>query len=194
MLLVATGVLVFNDSIKLREAQVMLKDNIKNLRKEKGLSQEELAIKLNVVRQTVSKWERGLSVPDSSMLISLAEELDTSVNVLLGESVEDKTLNDDVDIKAIAERLEVINLQLARRSEMKIKLVRWILILLCIVIVAVFIAFEIMQSDYLEWDFNNPELAVAGTLLHGFEFVFVRIAPFAFIASVIGIVFTYKRR
>lgn len=194
MLLVATGVLVFNDSIKLREAQVMLKDNIKNLRKEKGLSQEELAIKLNVVRQTVSKWERGLSVPDSSMLISLAEELDTSVNVLLSESVEDKTLNDDVDIKTIAERLEVINLQLARRSEMKIKLVRWILILLCIVIVAVFIAFEIMQSDYLEWDFNNPELAVAGTLLHGFEFVFVRIAPFAFIASVIGIVFTYKRR
>ena len=194
MLLVATGVLVFNDSIKLREAQVMLKDNIKNLRKEKGLSQEELAIKLNVVRQTVSKWERGLSVPDSSMLISLAEELDTSVNVLLGESIEEKTLNDDVDIKTIAERLEVINLQLARKSEMKIKLVRWILILLCIVIVAVFIAFEIMQSDYLEWDFNNPELAVAGTLLHGFEFVFVRIAPFAFIASVIGIVFTYKRR
>ena len=194
MLLVATGVLVFNDSIKLKEAQVMLKDNIKNLRKEKGLSQEELAIKLNVVRQTVSKWERGLSVPDSSMLISLAEELGTSVNVLLGESVEDKTLNDDVDIKTIAERLEVINLQLARRSEMKIKLVRWILILLCIVIVAVFIAFGIMQSDYLEWDFNNPELAVAGTLLHGFEFVFVRIAPFAFIASVIGIVFTYKRR
>ena len=194
MLLVATGVLVFNDSIKLKEAQVMLKDNIKNLRKEKGLSQEELAIKLNVVRQTVSKWERGLSVLDSSMLITLAEELGTSVNVLLGESVEDKTLNDDVDIKTIAERLEVINLQLARRSEMKIKLVRWILILLCIVIVAVFIAFEIMQSDYLEWDFNNPELAVAGTLLHGFEFVFVRIAPFAFIASVIGIVFTYKRR
>lgn len=172
----------------------MLKDNIKNLRKEKGLSQEELAIKLNVVRQTVSKWERGLSVPDSSMLITLAEELGTSVNVLLGESVEDETLNDDVDIKTIAERLEVINLQLARRSEMKIKLVRWILILLCIVIVAVFIAFGIMQSDYLEWDFNNPELAVAGTLLHGFEFVFVRIAPFAFIASVIGIVFTYKRR
>ena len=172
----------------------MLKDNIKNLRKEKGLSQEELAIKLNVVRQTVSKWERGLSVPDSSMLISLAEELGTSVNVLLGESVEDKTLKDDVDIKTIAERLEVINLQLARRSEMKIKLVRWILILLCIVIVAVFIAFGIMQSDYLGWNFNNSELAVAGTLLHGFEFVFVRIAPFTFIASVIGIVFTYKRR
>ena len=172
----------------------MLKDNIKNLRKEKGLSQEELAIKLNVVRQTVSKWERGLSVPDSSMLISLAEELDTSVNVLLGESVEEKTPNNEADIKAIAERLEVINLQLARKSEMKIKTIRWILIVLCIVIVAIFIAFGIMQSDNLGWNFNNPELAVAGTLLHGFEFVFVRIAPFVFVASVIGIVFTYKRR
>ena len=63
----------------------MLNENIKNLRKAKGLSQEELAIKLNVVRQTVSKWENGLSVPDSSMLISLADALDTSVSELLGE-------------------------------------------------------------------------------------------------------------
>ena len=50
----------------------MLNKNIKNLRKNKGLSQEELAIKLHVVRQTVSKWENGLSVPDSEMLIALA--------------------------------------------------------------------------------------------------------------------------
>ena len=64
----------------------MLSDNIKRIRKSKGLSQEELAIKLNVVRQTVSKWENGLSVPDSDMLITLADELDTSVNVLLGET------------------------------------------------------------------------------------------------------------
>ena len=62
----------------------MLNENIKNLRKAKGISQEELAVRLNVVRQTVSKWERGISVPDSGMLISLAEELDTSVSVLLG--------------------------------------------------------------------------------------------------------------
>jgi len=57
----------------------MLNENIKKLRQAKGLSQEELAIKLNVVRQTISKWEDGLSVPDSSMLITLADELDTSV-------------------------------------------------------------------------------------------------------------------
>ena len=65
----------------------MLNENIKRIRKSKGLSQEELAIKLNVVRQTVSKWENGLSAPDSDMLITLADELDTSVNVLLGETV-----------------------------------------------------------------------------------------------------------
>ena len=58
----------------------MLSDNIRNIRKRKGISQEELAIKLNVVRQTVSKWEKGLSVPGSEMLIKLAEKLDTTVN------------------------------------------------------------------------------------------------------------------
>ena len=81
----AMAVLIFNGCIKTKEAQVMLNENIRNLRKSKGLTQEELAIKLNVVRQTISKWEKGLSVPDSSMIISLAEELDTSVSTLLGE-------------------------------------------------------------------------------------------------------------
>ena len=85
----ATAVLIFNSCIKTKEAQVMLNENIRNLRKAKGISQEELAIKLNVVRQTVSKWEKGLSVPDSSMLISLAEELDTSVSTLLGETIQE---------------------------------------------------------------------------------------------------------
>ena len=49
----------------------MLNENIKAIRKEKGLSQQELAVKLNVVRQTISKWEQGLSVPDSEMLMVL---------------------------------------------------------------------------------------------------------------------------
>ena len=65
----------------------MLNENIKAIRKSKGLSQQELAIKLNVVRQTVSKWEQGLSVPDSDMLISLSEALETPVSTLLGETV-----------------------------------------------------------------------------------------------------------
>ena len=171
----------------------MLNENIKRIRKSKGLSQEELAIKLNVVRQTVSKWENGLSVPDSSMLIILANELDTTVSELLGEPVAEPTTD---DLKILSEKLEVINLQLAKRSITKVKTIRWILISLCAVIVVIFIALASTNSFYLNWNYNynDPELAVAGTILHGFEFLFVRLAPIAFLTSVVGVVVTYKKR
>lgn len=169
----------------------MLNENIKNLRKSKGLSQEELAIKLNVVRQTVSKWENGLSVPDSSMLISLADELDTSVSELLGEPITEPATD---DLKTISEKLEVINLQLAKRSMARVKTVHWLLISLCALITVIFIALIAINGSYLNWNYNNPELAVAGTIMHGFEFVFVRLAPIVFLASVIGIVITYRKK
>ena len=171
----------------------MLNENIKRIRKSKGLSQEELAIKLNVVRQTVSKWENGLSVPDSSMLIILANELDTTVSELLGEPVAEPTTD---DLKILSEKLEVINLQLAKRSITKVKTIRWILISLCAVIVVIFIALASTNSFYLNWNYNynDPELAVAGTILHGFEFLFVRLAPIVFWTSVVGVVVTYKKR
>ncbi len=92
----------------------MFSENLKNLRKSKGLSQEELAVRLSVVRQTVSKWENGLSVPDSELLIKIAEALDTSVSVLLGEKV---AVDEQSELKAIAEKLEIINSQLAQRNE-----------------------------------------------------------------------------
>ena len=169
----------------------MLNENIKRIRKSKGLSQEELAIKLNVVRQTVSKWENGLSVPDSSMLIMLADELDSTVSELLGEPIAEPTID---DLKILSEKLEVINLQLAKRSLTKVKTIRWILISLCAVIAIIFIALASMNCSYLDWNYNDPELAVAGTIMHGFEFLFVRLAPIAFLASVVGIVVTYKKR
>ena len=74
-------------TIKRKEAIPNAQRNIKEIRKSKGLSQQELAVKLNVVRQTVSKWEQGLSVPDSEMLISISELLETPVSTLLGETV-----------------------------------------------------------------------------------------------------------
>jgi putative transcriptional regulator len=169
----------------------MLNENIKRIRKSKGLSQEELAIKLNVVRQTVSKWENGLSVPDSSMLIMLADELDTTVSELLGELVAEPTTD---DLKILSKKLEVINLQLAKRSMTTVMTIRWILISLCAAIMIIFIALVSMNSPYLDWNYSDPELAVAGTIMHGFEFLFVRLAPIAFLASVVGIVATYKRR
>lgn len=58
----------------------MLCEKLKELRKEKGLSQGELAEKLNVVRQTVSKWEKGFSVPDTQTLLNIAQVLEVPVN------------------------------------------------------------------------------------------------------------------
>lgn len=135
----------------------MLNENIRNLRKSKGLSQEELAIRLNVVRQTISSLDKE-------------------------------------NMKSISEKLEVINLQLAKRSSMRIHTVRYLLISLCAIITIIFIAFAAMNGEYLTWDFNDPELAIVGTLLHGFEFLFIRLAPFLLTGSIIGIVFTYKKR
>ena len=85
-------------------------------------------------------------------------------------------------------------MQLAKRSLTKVKTIRWILISLCAVIAIIFIAFASMNSSYLDWNYNDPELAVAGTKMHGIEFLFVRLAPIAFLASVVGIVVTYKKR
>lgn len=103
----------------------MLNENIKAIRKSKGLSQEELAVKLNVVRQTISKWEQGLSVPDADMLISLSEALKTPVSTLLGESVDESKAD---DLKVISEKLEVINLQLAQRKSVVRKTLHWLFI------------------------------------------------------------------
>ena len=115
----------------------MLKDNIKTIRKSKGLSQEELAIKLNVVRQTISKWEQGLSVPDSELLVSLSDALDTPVSTLLGENV---TEQKEDSLQEIAEKLEIINLQLAHKQENKRKIWHWLFISICIILILVFIS------------------------------------------------------
>ena len=169
----------------------MLNENIKAIRKSKGLSQQELAVKLNVVRQTVSKWETGLSVPDSDMLISISEVLETPVSTLLGETVTEAEVD---NLKAISEKLEVINLQLAQRKTTRRKIIRWLLISLCAIIVMIFAALIIWSSPYLGWDYSDPETAVLGVAFHSFEWLFVRVAPIIFIVAIIGIFFTFKRK
>ena len=168
----------------------MLKENIKQLRKSRGLSQEELAIKLNVVRQTISKWEQGLSVPDSEMLISISEVLETPVSTLLGETISESKAD---DLKAISEKLEIINLQLSERRNMKRKIIHWLLISLCAIIVIIFISLVLLNSPYMKWDYNDPENAVLGVAFHSFEWIFIRIAPIIFISSIVGIVLTRKK-
>ena len=168
----------------------MLKENIKQLRKSKGLSQEELAIKLNVVRQTISKWEQGLSVPDSEMLVSIAEVFETPVSTLLGENISEFKVD---DLKVISEKLEVINLQLLQRKNARRKMIHWTLISLCAIIMIIFISLFLLNSPYFNWDYNKPENAVLGVAFHSFEWLFIRIAPIILIVSIVGIVLTRKK-
>ena len=168
----------------------MLKDNIKILRKQKGLSQEELSIKLNVVRQTISKWEQGLSVPDAEMLVSISEVFDTSVSTLLGETIKEE--NPD-SLKEISQKLEIINLQLARKRESKRKILQLLFIVISVVIVLIFIGLVSLGNEYMEWNYNDPELSVLGVLIHIFVWAFIRIAPVLFVGSIIGICLTKKK-
>ena len=168
----------------------MLNENIKAIRKSKGLSQQELAIKLNVVRQTISKWEQGLSVPDSDMLVCISEVLETPVSTLLGETVVETQVD---NFKAISEKLEVINLQLAQRKTTRRKTIHWLFISLCAIIVIVFAVLVLSNSPYLGWDYSDPETAVLGVAFHSFEWLFVRVAPIILIGAIIGIFLTRKK-
>mgnify|MGYP005763212633 CR=1 FL=1 len=168
----------------------MLSENIKAIRKSKGLSQEELAIKLNVVRQTVSKWENGLSVPDSDLLISISEALETPVSTLLGETVTEQTAD---ELKALSEKLEVINLQLAQRKTRRRKLLHWLFLSLCAVIVSISAALIAYNSPYLTWDYRDPETAVFGAAFHTFEWLFVRTAPLLLTGAALGAFLTRKK-
>ena len=158
----------------------MLSDNIRAARKARGLSQEELAARLNVVRQTISKWEQGLSVPDADLLIGLSEALETPVSALLGQ--------------ILSEKLEAINLQLARRKIARRKLLRGALAALCLIVLAGLAGLYAAHSPYLNWDYHDPETAVAGAALHGFEWLFVRAAPLLLTGGIVGLFLTRKKK
>lgn len=169
----------------------MLKENIRILRKQKGLSQEELSIKLNVVRQTVSKWEQGLSVPDAEMLVSISEVFDIPVSVLLGENIKESK---EDELKVISEKLEVINQQLYQRQELKRRRKLNILIGVCIITIIIFLILLFLNSPYLDWNYNNPENAVLGVIYHSFEWIFIRVAPIILICSIFKIILIKKNK
>ena len=133
----------------------MFGENLKTLRKQKGFSQEELATRLHVVRQTISKWEKNLSVPDAGTLIRLAEILEVPVSELLGAKIENENTASDV-----AEQLSRINEQLAiknRRSRRIWKIVA--IILAAIVLINIFIAVFFSVPNLNEGNQSNqPEI------------------------------------
>lgn len=169
----------------------MLSENIRNFRKAKGLSQEELAAKLHVVRQTVSKWETGLSVPDAELLVALSEVLETPVGVLLGETA---VLPQADDIQAIAAKLEDINLQLAGQKETRRKTLHLFFVLLGVGTALLFTLLVIWKSPYLNWNYADPETAVFGAAFHAAEYVFVRVLPFLLAGTAAGAWLTRKNR
>ena len=130
----------------------MLNQNIKNLRKQKGYTQETLAQELNIVRQTVSKWEKGYSVPDAVMLEKLAELFEVSVGELLGDTAQSN--EDKADLNRISEQLAVLNNQLAKELNRKRKVRKIVLIiisaLLAIVLITVVLlsVFSFKNNDY----------------------------------------------
>jgi len=136
---------------------MMLCENIKKLRKSKGMSQEELAIKLNVVRQTISKWEKGLSVPDSEMLIRIADELDTTVTILLGESVESEIPE---NLEVLSAKLELLNEQFAKQCENRRRIWRGIFIVLGIV-AGVVLLVELIEFIYSQSMINSMDSSTA---------------------------------
>ena len=119
----------------------MFSENLKTLRKQKGFSQEELASRLHVVKQTISKWEKNLSVPDADTLIRLAEILEVSVSELLGSKIETKNGNVTNDV---AEQLSRINEQLAIKNRRSRRI--WKAIAIILVVFFLISVFIIMTS------------------------------------------------
>jgi transcriptional regulator with XRE-family HTH domain len=103
----------YDEGIKAKEENHMLGDNMKILRKKKGYSQETLAEQLHVVRQTISKWEKGTSVPDAEMLNRISELFEVSVSDLLGNPIADQ--EEKQDIGEVAKQLAILNEQLANK-------------------------------------------------------------------------------
>lgn len=114
----------------------MLNENLSKVRKERGLTQEALAVKLNVVRQTISKWENGTAVPDADTLCRIAEALDISVADLLGSPANEEKM----DMTAIAKSLAEINEQLAVRNRRSSKVLK----IICGVIIGLFLLIAIL--------------------------------------------------
>ena len=135
----------------------MLQDNLKRFRKEKGFSQEQLAVRLHIVRQTVSKWEQGLSVPDAEMLVRVSEVLEVPVADLLGKTAGEEPPDSTLD--SIARELQKLNellaSQAATQAERRKKLLAVLIPATAALIAILFLAAVYPQWNRLFYDFGQ---------------------------------------
>lgn len=133
----------------------MLGDNIKMLRKSKGFTQEELAVRLNVVRQTVSKWEKGFSVPDAEVLQKLADVLEVDIKQLLGAEIEVEKNNNEV-----VEQLAKINEQLIIKNRRSKRIWKTVGIILIIIIVFQLLLLVLSYSAFESYTTDGTQVKV----------------------------------
>ena len=126
----------------------MLNENLKMLRKEKGFSQEELASKVHVVRQTVSKWEKGLSVPDAEMLVQIADVFEVPVSRLLGAALPETDAGTPDQRNEIAEQLMKINEQLVIKNNRTRKIIKWLIIIFVVIPVVLILLTSLVFSMF----------------------------------------------
>ncbi len=155
---------ITKDFIKHKEDINLFNENLKKIRKEKGYTQEELAAKVGVVRQTVSKWEKGLSVPDADILRKLAEILDTDINILLGDEIatsvdtlNELNSNEKKNNNVVEEQLTKVSEQLTIKNKRNRKIWKTIgFILIAIVVFNIFLVlFNVTTSKSISTQENT---------------------------------------
>ena len=134
-------------------------EKLTNLRKQKGLSQEELGYELNVTRQTVSKWELGQTTPEMDKLVEISK--------IFGVTVDELTSNENIVSKEV-ERIEdkAINDKPQENSTLKI-----ILLIVAISIIVVAIIYGIIYSKIFNFgkDALNESKKLQEQLIEGME-------------------------
>lgn len=124
----------------------MLGENIKTYRQKKGYTQEEVANRLHVTRQTISKWEKNYSVPDAELLVKLADVLEVQTSQLLGVKADSDAQTTEEKQSAYAEQLAHIAEQMAVRNRQSKRIWKTIgivftaIIAVCIILVVMNIA------------------------------------------------------
>ena len=141
----------------------MFNENLRELRKSKGFTQEELATKINVVRQTVSKWEKGLSVPDADSLQKIADVLDVEVSQLLGAKIEVEEDNNE-----IAQQLSRINEQLVIKNRRAKKI--WTAVVIILLIPMVIILLSLILFPIFGFNkYSSDSVEIEGTVIEEYE-------------------------
>ncbi|MBP3570023.1 MAG: helix-turn-helix transcriptional regulator [Lachnospiraceae bacterium] len=91
--------------------QIRIGEFLKELRKEKGITQEQLAEQFNISRRSVSRWETGSNMPDITLLVELAEFYDVSISEIIDGERKSEKMNEEVKETAlkVSDYAETIN-------------------------------------------------------------------------------------